>query len=112
MVEIAIQVDHVDNLVKTNNDTKVSEIQKKLLIMIIVISILLLKGLITLAIETDINGFVQKTDFADKLKKLNKKATLNKTKDVETEKKLTDLTKLNQLLLFLNRQCFIQPMIE
>ena len=112
MVEIAIQVDHVDNLVKTNNDTKVSEIQKKLLIMIIVISILLLKGLITLATETDINDFVEKTDFADKLKKLNKKATLNKAKDVETEKKLTDLTKLNQLLLFLNRQCFIQPMIE
>ena len=80
--------------------------------MIIVISILLLKGLITLAIETDINDFVGKTDFGDKLKKLNKKATLNKTKDVETEKKLTDLTKLNQLLLFLNRQCFIQPMIE
>ena len=51
MVEIAIQVDHVDNLVKTNNDTKVNEIQKKLLIMIIVIIILLLKGLITLAID-------------------------------------------------------------
>ena len=86
MVEIAIQFEHVDNLVKTNNDTKVSEIEKKLL------SILLLKGLITLAIETDINDFVENTDFAHKLKKLNKKATLNKTKHVETEKKLTDLT--------------------
>ena len=92
MVETAIQFEHVDNLVKTNNDTKVSEIEKKLLIMIIVISILLLKGLITLAIETDINDFVENTDFAHKLKKLNKKATLNKTKHVETEKKLTDLT--------------------
>ena len=35
---------------------------------------------------------IEKTDFDDKLKKLNKKVTSNKTKHIEAEKKLTDLT--------------------
>ena len=49
------------------------KLKRKLLIMIIVISILLLKILIAFAIETIINDFAEKTDFADKLKNLNKK---------------------------------------
>ena len=38
--------------------------------------------------------FVKKTDFDDKLKKINKKVTSNKTKDVEAKelKKVTGLT--------------------
>ena len=38
--------------------------------------------------EADIADFIKRTDFDDKLKKLNKKVTSNKTKHVETEKKL------------------------
>ena len=44
-----------------------------------------------LVTKADIHDFVEKKDFDDKLKNLNKKATSNKTKHVETEKKLTDL---------------------
>ena len=44
-----------------------------------------------LAIKADIDGFVEKTDFEDKLKNLNKKVTSNKTEYVEAEKKLIDL---------------------
>ena len=40
----------------------------------------------------DFDDFVEKTDFNDKLNNLNKKVTSNKTKHVETQKKLTDLT--------------------
>ena len=41
--------------------------------------------------KSNIDHFVEKTDFCDKLKYLNKKFTSNKTKHVE--KKLTDLAK-------------------
>ena len=44
-----------------------------------------------LVTKADIADFVEKRDFDDKLKNLNKKVTSNKTKHVETEKKLTDL---------------------
>ena len=40
----------------------------------------------------DFDDFVEKTDFNDKLNNLNKKVTSNKTKHVEAQKKLTDLT--------------------
>ena len=46
-----------------------------------------------LAIKPDIDNFVEKTDFDDKLKNLNKNVTSKKTKHVEVKKKLTDLTK-------------------
>ena len=35
---------------------------------------------------------MKKTDFDDKLKNLNEKVTSNKTKYIEVEKKITDLT--------------------
>ena len=73
-----------------------------------------------LATKADIDDFVPKTDFDDKLKKLNKKVASHKTKHVDTEKKLTDITpisqkghdfllgkKLNHLILTLNRPCLI-----
>ena len=41
--------------------------------------------------KSNIDHFVEKTDFCDELKYLNKKFTSNKTKHVE--KKLTDLAK-------------------
>ena len=43
-----------------------------------------------LAIKDDL---AKKTDFHKYLRKLNKKFTLNKTKQVQAKKKLTDLTK-------------------
>ena len=73
--------------------------------MIIVIGILLHKNLlmpehfasrigqVNLASKNDIAIFVKKTDFDDKLKDLNKKCTSNKTKHIETEKKIIYLTK-------------------
>ena len=45
-----------------------------------------------LATKVEIDDFVEKIDFHDKLKNLNKKITLNKTNHVETEEKLADLT--------------------
>ena len=45
-----------------------------------------------LASKSDIAALVRKTEFDDKLKNLNKKVTSNKTKHVEAEKKITDLT--------------------
>ena len=45
-----------------------------------------------LATKGDFANFRTKTDFDDKLKKLNKKFALNKTKHVEAEKKRTGLT--------------------
>ena len=46
-----------------------------------------------LATKADITDFLEQTNFDDKLKNLNKKATSNKTISLEAEKKLTDLTK-------------------
>ena len=51
----------------------------------------MLKNLMSLAAKADIGNFLEKTDFDDKLQNLNKKPTLNKTKHVEAERKLTDL---------------------
>ena len=48
-----------------------------------------------LTTKAGIDDFVEKTDFDDKLKNLSKKATSNKTKHVEAEKKLNDLKKLH-----------------
>ena len=45
-----------------------------------------------LASKNDIVNFVKKNDFDDKLKKVNKKVISNKTKHIEAEKKITDLT--------------------
>ena len=45
-----------------------------------------------LATKDDIDDFVQKRNFDNKLKNLNKIVTSNKAKHVEAEKKLTDLT--------------------
>ena len=42
-----------------------------------------------LANKSDIANFVKKTDFDDKLKKLNKKVTSNKTKHLLVENELT-----------------------
>ena len=42
--------------------------------------------------QNDIPALVKKTDFDDKVKNLNKKVTSNKTKHIEAEKKITDLT--------------------
>ena len=41
--------------------------------------------------EADVNNFVEKINFDDKLKKLNKRFTSNKAKHIETEKKLAAL---------------------
>ena len=45
-----------------------------------------------MATKADLDNFVEKTNFNDKLKNLNKKVTSNKTNHLQTEKKLTDLT--------------------
>ena len=55
-----------------------------------------------LATESDIDDFVEKAGFDDKLRISNKKVTSNKTKQVEVKKKLTDLTK--KLHIFFVRQ--------
>ena len=53
--------------------------------------------------KNDIAALVKKKkDFHDKLKKLNKKVTPNKTKHVEDEKKISDLKiNLNRIWLFI-----------
>ena len=45
-----------------------------------------------LTTKADIADFVEEADFDDKLKNLNKIFTSNKTKNVEADKKITDLT--------------------
>ena len=45
----------------------------------------------SLACKNNIADLVEKKNFDDKLKNLNKKVTSNKTKQVVVEKKLTDL---------------------
>ena len=84
---------------------KLLKLKRILLAMIIVIGILLHKNLlmpenfasrmgqVNLASRNDIATFVKKTDFDDKLKDLNKKCTSDKAKHIETEKKITYLTK-------------------
>ena len=47
----------------------------------------------SLATKTDIDDFVEKTGFDGKLKNSNKNVISNKTKHIDIEKKLTDLTK-------------------
>ena len=64
-----------------------------------------------LAIKNKIADFLKKTDFNDKLTNLNKKVPSNKTKHVETEKKIIDLTngvtQVSILILILNQPCLI-----
>ena len=48
--------------------------------------------LANLAFNGDVYDFVEKANFDDKLKNLNKKVTSNKTKHLKTEKKLIDVT--------------------
>ena len=43
-------------------------------------------------LKVDIDDFVEKTDFDDRLKNLAIKITSGKTKHLEAKKKLTDLT--------------------
>ena len=45
-----------------------------------------------LASKNNIADFLEKTDFDNKQKKLNKKVTWNKTRHVNAEKKIADLT--------------------
>ena len=45
-----------------------------------------------LATKADIDDFLWKIDFDDKIKNLSKNFTSNKTKHIEDEKKITDLT--------------------
>ena len=49
-----------------------------------------------LATKVDVVDFIKKNKFDDKLKKLNEKVTSNKTKHVEAEKKITNLTNKNK----------------
>ena len=46
---------------------------------------------VNLASKNDIANFVKMTDFNDKLKKLNKKVTVNKTRYIEVKAKLDHL---------------------
>ena len=55
--------------------------------------------LANLATKVDIVDFVEKANFYDKLKSLSKKVTSNKTKYVEAEEKLTDITKKDEEIL-------------
>ena len=51
-----------------------------------------------LATKADIADFVKKTDFDDKLKNRSKKATSNKTKHLDVEKKLDDVSEKVKLI--------------
>ena len=55
--------------------------------------------LANLATKVDVDDLVEKANFDDKLKSLNKKVTSNKTKHVEVEEKITDLTKKDEEIL-------------
>ena len=106
------------------------KLKRKLLIMI---NILLLLNLITaenfparlaqanLATKSDIVNFVDKTDFDDKLKNLNKKVTSNKTKHVLVAIELKNLQTFDSSLFtgqsYFNNggaQCFLifQPIYK
>ena len=101
----AVQTNDTSNLVKkTAYDIRISEIEKKntdhdhsnTYITTKEFNKLTAENLparlkqANLATKVDINDFVYKTDFDDKLKNSNKVIS-NKTKNVEVEKKLTDL---------------------
>ena len=61
-----------------------------------------------LATKTDIAYFVKETDFNDKLKKLNKKITLNKIKHVLAANELNELWEKVKLLLTKNHIFFLR----
>ena len=103
----AIQATDTSDLVKkTDCDTKIGEIENKIVdhdhdnknITTPEFSKFTAENFATrltqkkLAIKAGIDDFVEKTNFDDKLRKLNKKVTSNKAKHLEAEKKLTDLT--------------------
>ena len=48
---------------------------------------------VNLATKADINGFIEKTNFDNKLKHLNKEVNSNKTKHVVAENELHELSK-------------------
>ena len=104
----AIQTSDTSNLVKkTGNDTTISKTEKKITdhddnnkyITTQKFNKLYSENFAArlkqanLATKADITDFLEQTNFDDKLKNLNKKATSNKTISLEAEKKLTDLTK-------------------
>ena len=104
----AIQTSDTSNLVKkTGNDTTISKNEKKITdhddnnkyITTQKFNKLYSENFAArlkqanLATKADITDFLEQTNFDDKLKNLNKKATSNKTISLEAEKKLTDLTK-------------------
>ena len=91
---------------KTDYDTKVRETEKKILdhnhdkyiatrefIRLIADNFPSRLYIANLATKSDIDDFVEKTDFHDKLKNLIKIVTSNKKKHAEVEGKLTDVTK-------------------
>ena len=98
----AIQARDADNLVKkADYNTKIAETEKKILdhdhskyITTQEFNKLTAENFAArlaqakLAFKADIDDFVQKTNFDEKLKNVNKKVTSNKTKHVEAENKL------------------------
>ena len=69
-----------------------------------------------LATKSDIDDFVEKTGFDDKLRNLNKKVTSNKKKQVEIKKKLTDRTKKlhkyqKKDILFCQVRCILKAVL-
>ena len=97
----AIQARDADNLVKkADYNTKIAETEKKILdhdhskyITTQEFNKLTAENFAArlaqakLAFKADIDDFVQKTNFDEKLKNVNKKVTSNKTKHVEAENK-------------------------
>ena len=67
---------------------KLRKLKGKLLIVIIVKGGNVIARLkqVDLASKSDIDDLVEKTGFVDKLKNVNRKAALNETKHLETEK--------------------------
>ena len=80
----------LNQLKKTDYNTKFSEIENNfLLIMIIVINILLHKNL---ANKNDITDLVKKTNFAEKLKNLNKHVASNRNELNDASKKVKTIS--------------------
>ena len=116
---LKIKKPNVSNFVqKTDYNTKINEIEKNILT-IIMINILLTTpefnkltaencaarlAQANLASKSDIASFVKKTDFDDKLKNLNKNVTSNKTKHLVDEKELKTLQTFDSSLFI--GQCY------
>ena len=103
MIAIENEIPNVINLVnKTDYDTKITEIEKNFLIMIM-INILLLLSLYAFAEFFDAilkqADLVTKTDFNDKLKRLNQKINSNKTKHFLVENELKNLKTFDSIYI-------------